>query len=93
MTDKASVEVREDLAKLGQHIRATRRRLGISRAALASSIGMDPTNYAKIERGKKNVTFDTLVRIADGLGVKLSVRLSSAPAPRRAVRKAPGTTP
>ena len=68
-------EARERLVALGEHIRRTRRALGISRAKLAESIGMHPMNYAKIERGKKNVTFDTLLRIADGLGVELSITL------------------
>lgn len=36
---------------------------------------MDPTNLAKIERGGRNVTVDTLVRIAEGLGLDLRVRL------------------
>lgn len=30
-------------------------------------------NYVKIERGKKNVTVDTLLRIADGLGVEMTI--------------------
>ncbi len=67
-------ETQERLAQLGEHLRRTRRALGISRAKLAEAIGMHPVNYAKIERGRKNVTFDTLLRIADGLGVELAVR-------------------
>jgi transcriptional regulator with XRE-family HTH domain len=61
--------------ELGEHIRLARRAVGLSRAKLAESIGMHPVNYAKIERGQKNVTFDTLLRIADGLGLDLSVRV------------------
>jgi transcriptional regulator with XRE-family HTH domain len=68
-------EAQKRLALLGEHIRLARRALGISRAKLAEIIGMHPMNYAKIERGKKNVTFDTLLRIADGLGLDLSVKL------------------
>ena len=37
---------------------------------------MDPTNLAKIERGEKNATVDTLVRFATGLGVDLSIQLA-----------------
>ena len=75
-------EALEKLAALGEDIRRTRRMLGISRAKLAETIGMHPMNYAKIERGKKNVTFDTLLRIADGLGVELTITLVAAKAQR-----------
>lgn len=75
MTVKADARTRKGLVLLGEHLRAVRRALGISRGALAAKIGMEPTNYAKIERGKKNVTYDTLLRIADGLGVELTVKL------------------
>lgn len=35
-------------------------------------MSMDATQLAKIEAGSLNVTLVTLVRIADGLGVKLA---------------------
>ena len=60
---------------LGEHIRLVRRARGISRKKLAEAIGMHLVNYGKIERGTKNVTYDTLLRIADGLGVDLTVKL------------------
>ncbi|HWD24760.1 MAG TPA: helix-turn-helix transcriptional regulator [Acidimicrobiales bacterium] len=77
MTDKNDSRTHERLAQLGRNIRRTRRNLGISRAKLATTIGMHPMNYAKIEQGKQNVTIDTLLRIADGLGVELVVRLKT----------------
>lgn len=73
-----TAEALEKLAALGDQIRRTRRALGISRAKLAETIGMHPMNYAKVEREKKNVTFDTLLRIADGVGVELTITLVAA---------------
>jgi transcriptional regulator with XRE-family HTH domain len=72
---KLSPATKKRLEALGEHLRLTRRSLGVSRAKLADSIGMHVANYARIERGKKNVTVDTLLRIATGLGVDLVMRL------------------
>jgi transcriptional regulator with XRE-family HTH domain len=59
---------------LGKHLREVRESLGITPTVFAKRVGMDLPNYAKIEQGKKNVTMDSLVRIASGLGADLSVR-------------------
>lgn len=75
MTGKLTQRTRDYLVDLGEHIRVTRRGRGISRKKLADTIGMHVGNYARIERGKKNVTYETLQRIADGLGMDLTVRL------------------
>jgi transcriptional regulator with XRE-family HTH domain len=64
------------LVAFGAHVRKVREDLEIAQVQLAQRIGMDPTNLAKIERGARNVTMDTLVRIADGLGIKLVVKLA-----------------
>jgi UDP-N-acetylglucosamine 1-carboxyvinyltransferase len=70
------------LAELGDAIRRARRERGISRAKLAESIGMHPVNYAKIEQGKKNVTYETLFRIADGLGLQLTISIGQTVQPK-----------
>jgi len=43
---------------------------------LARAIGMDPPNLRKIERGKKNLTIDTLLRLAVGLDARLTVTIA-----------------
>jgi transcriptional regulator with XRE-family HTH domain len=58
------------------HLRSARETLEVQQTELARDVNMDPTNYAKIERGQKNVTIETLVRIAKGLGVTLVVRFA-----------------
>ena len=76
MNDAVGAELQKRLKELGEQLRRTRRELGVSRAKLAEKIEMHPMNYARIEQGKQNVTFDTLFRIAEGLGVDLVVRLA-----------------
>jgi len=73
---------KEALLALGAHLRTARDKLGVSQVQLAKRIKMDPANLLKVERGQKNVTLDTLLRIADGLGMELVVRLRPAKKPR-----------
>jgi HTH-type transcriptional regulator/antitoxin HipB len=76
---KLSPRTQARLVALGEQIRLTRRARGISRKKLADQIAMHIGNYAHIEQGKQNVTFETLLRIADGLGVDLSVKFLEKP--------------
>ena len=76
MADKLDRRTRRVLVALGKHVREVREKQNLQQAQLAHAVGMEPTNLAKIERGEKNVTVDTLVRIAAGLGTKLKVELS-----------------
>lgn len=55
---------------LSRNLRATRTARGLSQEAVASAIGMDPSQYGKIERGEVDPSIRTLARIATGLGVK-----------------------
>ena len=57
---------------LGLAIRKQRVALGVSQEAFAASISMHRVYYAAIERGLKNMSLKTLLRIAEGLGVSPS---------------------
>lgn len=57
--------------RLGLRISMRRERKGVSRREFARSIGVDHVNLWKIEEGKANVKFDTLCKIADGLGIEV----------------------
>jgi transcriptional regulator with XRE-family HTH domain len=70
---KVDDRTRAALKRIGAAIRRARREAGLSQARLAEAISMDRENYAKIERAEINVTVDTLVRIARGLGVRLEL--------------------
>lgn len=59
--------------KLGERIRTLRANTGLSQEKFALKIGMDRTYFASVESGKRNVSIRNLKKIADGLGVSLSV--------------------
>jgi len=64
--------------KLSDAIRRRREEKSISQEAFADLLGMHRTYYSAIERGERNITLNTLARIAEGLGVRLSLLFSDA---------------
>ncbi|WP_447785263.1 helix-turn-helix domain-containing protein [Stenotrophomonas bentonitica] len=63
---------------IGSAIRARRTELGLSQERFADAILMHRAYYSSIERGEKNITLATLLRLADGLGVTPSSLLATA---------------
>ena len=58
------------LARLvGQAMRRHRTDMGLSQDLFADRIQMHRAYYSAIERGEKNVTLPTLLRVAIGLGL------------------------
>lgn len=55
--------------RLGKAIRMLRAEQGLTQEAFALKAGVDRSYYGAIERGEFNVTIDTLMRIASGLGM------------------------
>jgi HTH-type transcriptional regulator/antitoxin HipB len=53
-------------------MREVRRARGLTQEQLASELGMLAPNYARVEQGRQNVTVDTVVRVAQVLGVPLA---------------------
>jgi transcriptional regulator with XRE-family HTH domain len=70
---KLDPRTRRAAREIGLRIRTARLAAEISQETLATKIGMTRGNYARIEQGQTNVTLDTLLRIARGLGVDVSV--------------------
>jgi transcriptional regulator with XRE-family HTH domain len=62
----------ETLVLLGLRIRDYRKNLGISQEEFADLCGFDRTYVSLVERGKRNMSFSNLTRIASGLGVSVS---------------------
>jgi UDP-N-acetylglucosamine 1-carboxyvinyltransferase len=79
--EKFDPRTQERLRATGDHLRKTRKKLGISRAKLAETLGMHLMNYARIEQGKQNVTMEMLSRIADALGVEVAIKFIVARKP------------
>lgn len=66
-TDPAVIQLR-----LGARVRALRDERGLTQADLALASGMDRSQLAAIETGRRNVTLANLARLARALGVTLS---------------------
>lgn len=62
----------EILVLLGMRIRKLRGGLGISQEEFAERCGFDRTYISMIERGKRNMSFSNLSKIASGLDVSVS---------------------
>lgn len=56
-------------ARLGQVIRNRRTEAGLSQEQLAERSGLHWTYVSQVERGRRNISVDALVRIGEGLGV------------------------
>lgn len=52
--------------------------MGLSQDAFADTIDMHRAYYSAIERGEKNVTVETLVRVATGLNATVAELASEA---------------
>jgi transcriptional regulator with XRE-family HTH domain len=55
--------------ELGKRARARRADLGMSQMALAEKIGMHFSFVSELERGERNLSLATLLRLAEGLDV------------------------
>ena len=82
---KVDAATRRTLVEIGTAIRTARERAKISQAALAAAIGMQRENLIRVEKGRVNLTVETIVRITTGLGAEVSLRIR----PKRRVRGAP----
>lgn len=58
--------------KLGENIKKSRRKMGISQEELAEKAKIDPKSIVQIEAGKRNPTLKTIRKIASSLKIKLS---------------------
>jgi transcriptional regulator with XRE-family HTH domain len=74
---------RLELRALGLKVRYPREQHSWTQEAAAEEMGLDVTHLNKIERGAVNVTFGTIVRMADALDVNLVDLFSSRPASKR----------
>ena len=67
-----------DYTKLGRRIQRIRHERGLTQAELAERADVSPPYISHIERGVKTTSLDTLVRIAESLGVTLDELLADS---------------
>jgi transcriptional regulator with XRE-family HTH domain len=67
-----------DLGKLGDAIRARSQSIGMSQEALADAAGINRTHMGEVERGKRNISFMSIVKIARAMDAKASDLIAEA---------------
>lgn len=67
-----------DLGKLGDAIRTHRQSIGLSQEALADAAGINRTHMGEVERGKRNISFMSIVKIASAMDAKASDLIAEA---------------
>jgi transcriptional regulator with XRE-family HTH domain len=58
--------------RIGEQIREARLARGLTQEAVTNRIGMDRATYVRIERGQASPLLDTLILIADAIGIPLA---------------------
>lgn len=58
-------------AQLGELIRARRKKFGYTQQFVADMMGCSPRLIGEIERGKQTVSIQTVINLAQGLGIDL----------------------
>jgi ribosome-binding protein aMBF1 (putative translation factor) len=69
--------------------RATRE---LSQRDLANLLGMEQPQVARLERGDVNPSMETLMRVANGLGIEFTINVRPANAKARLVTRKPKAT-
>lgn len=57
--------------QVGERIRHVREHLNLSQQDVCGRSGIDVATYSRIEQGHSSPLLDTLIRIADAMGVEL----------------------
>jgi len=61
-----------DLKILGARIRQVRLDKKLTQSEVAYRVGLDPNYVGLIERGQRNPSFTSILKIANGLGITLA---------------------
>lgn len=77
-----SIDQSNSQRKFGDMLKAVRLRVGLSQEELAHRAELDRTYVSSCERGKRNVSLETIVRLAIALDVPPSLLLSGLDRPQ-----------
>jgi predicted transcriptional regulator len=72
---------------IGLSIGAYRQRHGLTQTELGARVGMSQSQVARLERMDHTPSFETLLRLADALGLKIEIAIE----PRRSLPRAAST--
>lgn len=67
-----------DYVRLGKRIREERLKLNLTQEKLAESVNLSDSYIGQIERGERSLTLDTLIRLANNLGVTIDYLLKDS---------------
>ncbi len=84
MPVEKSAHVQNVQRSLGRRIRELRTKRGWTQEQFAEFCGLHRTYMGHVERGEKNVSLSTVLRVANGLGIRISAlfgRSQEIPAP------------
>jgi transcriptional regulator with XRE-family HTH domain len=70
-----------DYASLGQRLRNERKKLAMTQEKIAEMIGVSDAYIGQIERGERSLTLDTLINLANKLGVTVDYLLHDSITP------------
>lgn len=74
---ETEVKIEEAREILRHNVRYFRKSRNLTQAALAERMGIAQPNIAQIEAGKRSPSFETLISLADALGVAPDLLLRS----------------
>ncbi len=63
-----SIDIEYQRVTLGKRIRSLRKAQGLSQYKFSEMIGMDRSFLIGVEKGRRNISIDSLAKIATGLG-------------------------
>lgn len=69
---KAGARMSNVQSRFGEHLREMRTAKGFSQEALADAAGLHRTYISSVERGERNVTLETIEKLAKALGISMA---------------------
>ena len=75
--ERDQFEMECDAFIIGERIKDERLRAGMTQEQLASMVGTKKSYISRIEKGRTDIQLSTLVKLFQGLGLHVSVRVSS----------------
>ncbi len=72
-----SPEIQIQLEEIGQKIRKVREEKGLTQEQLEKACGMEEADICKLEAGNMNASLQTMVGVAEALGIRLAALFPS----------------